>query len=321
MQTKPKILIVGAGAVGAVYGYHLAKGGAKVTYYAKQKYRESLADGMVLYPLKGPEKGQMIRFTDYEVTTPIDDLTDRSFDQLWICVSSPALMSGWLDDLLPYLGEATILYMQAGLQDRAYMEARVPPDRLCAGVIQMISWQAPLRTETYDPPGIAYWWPKPKNPFSGGRGRIEEIVDTLNAGGWASTIVPDAQGKTMFMSCIMMPYMAGLEVSGWKFAKFGKVGSKLASQAAREARTIVQPGGNGLLAWLISSRFGLRMITWMMPKVLPFDVETYIEYHFSKVGDQTRDKLAHYQTLATERGMPATAIATLANRLPALSQD
>ena len=316
MQIQPKILIVGAGAVGAVYGYHLSKGGAKVTYYAKEKYRASLADGMVLYPLKGPEKGQTIRFTDYEVITPIDDITDRNFDQLWICVSSPALMSGWLDDLLPHLGEATILYMQAGLQDRAYMEERVTPDRLCAGVIQMISWQAPLRTETYDPPGIAYWWPKGKNPFSGARGRVDEIVDLLNRGGWASTIVPDAQAKTMFMSCIMMPYMAGLEVAGWKFKRFGKEGSKLASDAARETRKIVQPGGNGFLAWLISSRFGLRFITWMMPKVMPFDVETYIEYHFSKVGDQTRDKLAHYQTLAKERGLPAPAITTLAKRLP-----
>ena len=316
MQTKPKVLIVGAGAVGAVYGYHLSKGGAKVTFYAKEKYRASLADGMVLYPLKGPEKGQTIRFTDYDVVTPIDDLTGRNFDQMWICVSSTALMTGWLDDLLPYMGETTILYMQAGMQDREYMEARVPPDRLCAGVIQMISWQAPLRTETYDPPGIAYWWPKPANPFSGARGRVDEIVDTLNTGGWASTIVPDAQAKTMFMSCIMMPYMAGLEVSGWKFADFGKKGSKLASQAARETRAIVKPGGSNLLAWLISSRFGLRMITWAMPKVMPFDIETYIEYHFSKVGDQTRAKLTHYQALATQRNMPATAIKALADTLP-----
>ena len=63
------------------------------------------------------------------------------------------------------------------------------------------------------------------------------------------------------------------------------------------------------------------MITWAMPKVLPFDVETYIEYHFSKVGDQTRDKLAHYQELAKARGLPAPGITALANQLPAFSRD
>lgn len=315
---QPKVLIIGAGAVGSVYGYHLHKGGAKVTFYVKQKYREAVAAGMVLYPLKGPEKGMTIHFDAYDVVTPVDDLTGRNFDQVWICVSSPALMTGWLDDLLPYVGEATILYMQAGLKDREYMEARVTPDRLCAGVIQMISWQAPLETEEYDPPGIAYWWPKGKNPFSGARGRVDEIVRLLNDGGWASSIVDDAQQKTMFMSCIMMPYMAGLEVSGWKFKDFGKKGAALASAASREARAIIQPGGSAFMAWLISSKFGLKFITWMAPKVMPFDIETYLEYHFTKVGDQTRAKLAHYQVLADERGKPATAIKALADRLPAL---
>lgn len=317
---QPKVLIIGAGAVGSVYGYHLSKGGAKVTFYVKRKYADALAEGIVLYPLKGPEAGQTIRFTAFDVVTPVTDLTGRSFDQVWICVSSPALMTGWLDDLLPYVGEATILYMQAGLEDRAYMEARVTPDRLCAGVIQMISWQAPLPTETYDPPGIAYWWPKGKNPFSGARGRVDEIVRLLNDGGWASVIVPDAQQKTMFMSCIMMPYMAGLEISGWKFKRFGKEGAKLASAAAREARAILQPGGSRLVAWFISSPFGLKLVTWMMPKIMPFDVETYIEYHFTKVGDQTRAKLAHYQVMAKAQGQSATAIKALADRLPALAE-
>jgi 2-dehydropantoate 2-reductase len=314
----PKVLIVGAGAVGAVYGYHLTKGGAKVTYFIKEKYRAELADGMVLYPLKGPEKGQTVRFSDYDLVTAADDLSGRGFDEMWICVSSPALMTGWVDDLLPQLGDATIMYMQAGLKDRHYMEARVPPERLCAGVIQMISWQAPLETEDYDPPGIAYWWPRGKNPFSGPKDRIGPIVDRLNRGGWGSKIVADAQAQTMFMSVIMMPYMAGLEISDWRFAEFGKRGAALASQAAREARKIIQPGGNPVAAWFLSSRFGLRMVTWMMPKIMPFDVETYIRYHFTKVGDQTRAKLEHYQTLAQERGVDASGIKTLANRLPPL---
>lgn len=312
------VLIVGAGAVGAVYGYHLVRGGARVTYLIKEKYRAELADGMVLYPLKGPERGQTVRFSDYALVTIDDDLRDRGFDELWICVSSPALMSGWIDGLLPQLGDATILYMQAGLADRQYMEARVPPDRLCAGVIQMISWQAPLETETYDPPGIAYWWPPGKNPFSGPAERIEPIVERLNQGGWGSKIVKDAQAQTMFMSCIMMPYMAGLEISDWRFAKFGARGSALASQAAREARAILKPGGNPVVARMLSSRWGLRFVTWIMPKIMPFDVETYIRYHFTKVGDQTRDKLEHYQVLAKKDGLDAGGIKALADRLPPL---
>ena len=32
-----KILVVGAGSVGQVYGYHLSLGGAEITFYVKDK--------------------------------------------------------------------------------------------------------------------------------------------------------------------------------------------------------------------------------------------------------------------------------------------
>ena len=45
------VLIVGAGAVGQVYGYHLAKGGADVSFYIREQYAAELDRGFELYQL------------------------------------------------------------------------------------------------------------------------------------------------------------------------------------------------------------------------------------------------------------------------------
>ena len=38
----PKVLVVGAGAVGQVYARHLIRGGSEVLFWAKEKYRDGL---------------------------------------------------------------------------------------------------------------------------------------------------------------------------------------------------------------------------------------------------------------------------------------
>lgn len=43
------VLIVGAGAVGKVYAYHLSKGGAKVTFLIKEKYKVEMKQPIILY--------------------------------------------------------------------------------------------------------------------------------------------------------------------------------------------------------------------------------------------------------------------------------
>ena len=45
------VLIVGAGAVGQVYGRHLALGGAHVHYFVREKYADECRRGFTFYPL------------------------------------------------------------------------------------------------------------------------------------------------------------------------------------------------------------------------------------------------------------------------------
>ena len=62
-----KVLVVGAGAVGQVYGHALARGGARVTFLVKPKHVEEARRGFVLYELN---RGRApIRWSDFAVVT------------------------------------------------------------------------------------------------------------------------------------------------------------------------------------------------------------------------------------------------------------
>src|SRR5690554_7703480 len=61
-KPAPRILMVGAGAVGQTYGYHLSRGGADVTFFVKEKYRAEAEAGFLMHqhrPLRGPRSFYM----------------------------------------------------------------------------------------------------------------------------------------------------------------------------------------------------------------------------------------------------------------------
>ena len=367
----PKILLVGAGAVGQVYGYHLHRGGAQVTFYVRAKYREGLAqDGMPLYPLKGRDKGKCIEFKDFGlVSTPAEVAAQGPFDQVWLCMSSTALKGDWLEPLLAVIGEtperavaerssrpagggshevrsqqseranqpapaaerrgnppdslpfsaagATVVSLQPGLEDGPYLRARMPAERLVQGLIPMISYQTPLPTETRNPPGVAFYTPPGKNPFSGPR--VGPVVAALKAGGWASKAVPDVARVTALGSAMMIPVIAGLEVGGWRFKAFGRGdGVRLASAALAQTTQIAVPGFRRALIWLFRRPWTLRFMLFMGERVLPLPLEVYLQYHFTKVADQTRAQLHTFIERGRAAGQPTEAVEALLHRLPPL---
>ncbi len=330
-----KILLVGAGAVGQVYGYHLHRGGAQVTFYVREKYREGLAqDGMPLYPLKGRNKGgsflpallrnrrvpaKCIEFRDFGlVSAPAEVAAQGPFDQVWLCMSSTALKGDWLTALLAVIGDATVVSLQPGLEDGPYLRARMPVERLVQGLIPMISYQTPLPTEAHTHPGIAFYTPPGKNPFSGPR--VGPVVAALKAGGWPSKAVPDVARVTALGSAMMIPVIAGLEVGGWQFKAFGRgEGVRLASAALAQTTQIAVPGFRRALIWLFRRPWTLRCVLFLGERVLPLPLEVYLQYHFTKVADQTRAQLHTFIERGRAAGQATDAIEALLDRLPSLA--
>ncbi len=313
-QTPRKILLVGAGAVGQVYARHLQRGGADVSFFVKEAYAEACRAGLTLYPLnKGRDP---VRFEGFGVHTRLDEISGQTWQQVWLCVPSPALRGEWLDVLTGVIGDATVVLLTPGPDDRARLLEGVPEERLVQGLITLISYQAPLPGETLPEPGIAYWFPPLSgSPFGGPAERVAAVVTALKRGGCPASVNAKAVGQAPFATALLMPHLCALEAAGWKFDTVARGDHlRLAARGARQAMAVVA-GATGValpLARHVARPMFMRILMRSARWFIPLDVETYLGYHFTKVGDQTRLYIRRYVEQGHELGLDTSALEELA---------
>jgi hypothetical protein len=76
--------------------------------------------------------------------------------------------------------------------------------------------------------------------------------------------------------------------------------------AARTRGPRPPPGLRLLGPWTV------RALTRLAPLVTPMDLRAYLEAHFTKVGDQTRDILRHYVDAGRAAGLPVETLQQVA---------
>ncbi|MEX2572519.1 MAG: 2-dehydropantoate 2-reductase N-terminal domain-containing protein [Gemmatimonadota bacterium] len=317
-----KALVVGAGVVGQVHGYHLARGGATVGFLVKPEHAGATRAGLTLYPLNRlpGRRSEPERFDEYSVYDSVEEVSRESWNQVYLTMSSTALRAGdWFAGLAAVVGDATIVLLQPGPQDRDFVRATVPEDRVVQGTITLIGYRAPLPGEARFPePGVAYWLPPlSASPMSGPAERVAGVVESLNSGGLPARHDPNAPERAAFGAALLIPLISELERADWRFHEFRRGEHlALATRASREAMRIVggRRGVQPPLALRLAAHTStIRALLRTAPLAAPFDLETYLRVHFTKVGDQTRDMLRIYLDWAGEVGLPAAALATVAD--------
>ena len=315
-----KVLVVGAGAVGQVYGRHARLGGADVTFFVREKYREEVSRGFDMYPLN--HRGTSVRFDDVKVVTRADEVAAGKFDQIYVAVSSPALHGPWLSELMDATGDATVLALQPGQDDLdTFVAAGVARERIVSGVITLISYHAPLPGETRFPrPGMAYWFPPMAPcPISGQRERVDAVLGVLRAGKLPIKRAADVPSFSAFPTAILMPYLVALESAGWSFRELVRGSIALGGRGAREALEVVgaRVGKRPPLPMRLATRPRvMRMALWFMERIVPLPLEVYLKAHFTKVGDQTRMFMAGYIERGHASKLDVTALEQLVAALP-----
>jgi 2-dehydropantoate 2-reductase len=166
---------------------------------------------------------------------------------------------------------------------------------------------------------MAYWLPPGMpSPFGGPPHLAREIVDTLRIGGCPAAVNDDVARQMALGSTTLIPLIAALEAAGWSIDGLRRDPVlDTAAAAARQANRVavsVHGGSAGPLPLLMRAGL-LRLLLPWMPKAVPFDLETYLRYHFTKVGAQTRQQLASYVERGRAAGLPVDAIDDLAARL------
>ena len=306
--------------MGQVFARHLAQGGAEVTLLVREKYAAECRAGFPMYSLNRARHFRTIPewFHGALVITSPEDVRAQRWDQVYVTVSSAALRGAWFEELARDIGDATLVLLQPGPDDRDYALAHVPAERLVQGVISLVSYAAPLPGETRFPePGMAYWFPPAPSPFSGPEARRDEVVNALKRGGMPAARHADVSRVVDFPNAGSMPLLLHLEASNWSFARAfhdDRRGLDASLAAGRQAMAVVAKRSGRRVPLLL--RLGLRGVTLRLGTALarfivPFDLETYVRAHFTKVADQTRMVVGRFVALGRERGLPVDKLVAL----------
>lgn len=316
-----KVLIVGAGAVGQVYGWHLQRGGATVGVVIRPRQRDEAAAGFVHYPLNEGRDPKVIRrvWRGYvAVETPEQVAAAAPWDQVWLCVSATALAHPSMRPLIEAAGpDTTVVLLTPGPDDLGWLSSFVGPARIVTGTIPFISWHAPLPGEALEPPGTMYWHPPMSaSPFDGVRAM--QVAQALSAGGARAAVRADQLAIAARGTGLLACTIGGLQAAGWRFADFRRSDCpELAARAAREAVTVgaaMRGLDPGPMRWA-ARPWIMRLATRLAPALMPFDIETYLQVHFTKVGDQQRASVDAWIRWAAEHGYPHDAMVALRARM------
>lgn len=311
-----RVLVVGAGSVGQVYGLFLQRAGAQVSVFVRHQYRAHAEAGFALYAGGRPPAA---RFRPHAVYTDWEAVSAERFDQIWLCVSSPALRQELVDQLAPALGGALLVALQPGERDRALLHPLVPPSRLVVGLIAFSAWPAPLPGGAAVPePGQGYWFPPlTKSLFQGPR--ADEVVSPLRAAGCPAA-VGAARAASARGSAALLALVATLETVGWSPQRLREPGvAEQVAGAAQEALAVgtTQLGvARGPGALLLRPAL-IRLASFVLPFVAPMSFPRFLQVHFTKVGDQTALALDAWIEGGDAVGLPTAHLRALRGRLQA----
>ena len=292
------ILIVGAGAVGSVFGYHLQNGGAKISYLVKPNHLDSMKNGIQLYLKKtASKKSKSIRFTNYQVYSNAKEYASFHFDYVILTMPSNSLVGNWLPELLDLLGKKMVLVsLQPGMKDQEYILGlgKLGPDRLLIGSIPIVSYLAPLPGETITPPGYVSWTPPgQKVILQGPIEKAESLAAVFSHGEMPSKALNSMVQISIVPSIFLQILVASLESNEWCFKRLFRKGnleitSKAISQAIPIAAAMSKiPNPMKIpIVWFFTKPFVIKFILKQAKWVVPFDFEAYMKVHFTKVGEQ-----------------------------------
>ncbi|MFT4764258.1 MAG: hypothetical protein ACI9OH_001352 [Oleispira sp.] len=324
------ILIVGAGAVGLVYGHHFANAGHQVTFLVKEKYQQALEaekkKGVVLYHLNNDKHLQQpLLFTRFSTITEWQDA--EGFDLIVLSISSTALrqlpLSIINNKIKESINSVSLLMLQPSEEDLEHLTAVIDDEHILQGMITLISYQTDHINERINPAGTAYYLPPLPMPISACKPlrqqeqdslKLKDVVTLFNQSGIKAKAVNSALDESRLISAFFMTLLCALEAADWQFERLKNSERLLQQLSAAQKELLPQkiitngvftPLKKRLLAVLLKPWL-YKMLIKISPRVIPLPLEAYLKKHFLKVRPQTLMYLQDYQN-----AYPSEAVAEL----------
>lgn len=309
-------LVVGAGAVGVLWGDALRGAGLSVSFLVRENAVATVSQGVTL--IEAGSKA-LRTWVPTAVVTGVESLLSPP-DLVVITVPSTSTFSPagepapWLVALCQGLAnDATLVSLSPGYDDAHRLRALLDDACIVDGLIASVSYQTPLvsgaplpglppqHVPWGQPHAIVVWHPPlARSGLSGPR--APEVAALLNAGGLPARVVDDANRQRAFGSALLMPVIAALELADWRLRGLAR---SLGRAAQESLQTVARDRGQsaGPLLWA-AHPLTMRLAAVFAPLVVPIPLEDYLRYHFTKVGAQTRRMLEEI----VRRAPPGTAL-------------
>lgn len=301
-----RVLVVGAGAIGQVYGRWLVQAGYALHYFVRPAHRAAVERGLAVrtVSIRGDVHEEPLAISG--VYSAVDEVPEGPWAAVWLCIPSSGLMDAALEALLHRLRGTMVVSLTPALEDRQRLRTMVDASQLVAHMIPLAAWgDSRGRRDDQWPATCVFVPPLTRLAFEGER--ADDVVTTLKRAGIPARVDPNIMRTSSFASAVLIPFVATLETVHWQFE--GLTGDTWAGfrQSVKEATRAV------------SHRFGkppvpLRWAPYLlaswMPKLgqrlAPFPLDAFLKQHFMKVGEQTTLMLLEYQEAAREGGCHET---------------
>jgi len=299
-----KVLIVGCGAVGQVFGLHLQNAGVEVGFFARSDSAKDLIQarkdgGLKVYAISSKRKVEHVihRLSNYQVVTDLFGSQQFNPDQVWFTTPSTVFYSDWFKEFTSGVPAKSVVCFAPEGKREAFIPDSKQERRLVFGAVTFIAWQKGMEDDAPCSSGVNFWLP----PFSaiplvGEADACSEVADLLKEGGLKAVVRREGFLRLQAaVTALMTAFVVGYELAGWSMRVYRRSPwLKLAAEGAREAvNSQLSDAGilGSVLFGFITNRAAFYLSTLLLPSLVPFDLEKYLKFHYRKTREQTLNLL------------------------------
>jgi ketopantoate reductase len=320
-----KVLIVGCGAVGQVYGLSLQKVGVTLGFLDRpatvEKLKQALEHaGLPIYQISRSHRRDPIpyRLEHYQVVTDMAESQRFAPDQIWFTIPSQAYYTEWFKEFVQKVpSEQVVCFVPEGARPELFAEGM--QDRLVFAGTTFMAWQGSLEGGGGRAEGVNFWLPPLSIPIVGSQEACREVGQLLKKAGFRVAVGRQGSHSQASTTALMTAFTAGLELSGWSLKAFRKSPwLKQAAAAAREAGLSQLPGAGVFQRALLGTPVltaTFFLVALVLPLIFPFDAESYLKFHYTKTREQTLTLLDIFARDAKSCQLPVGNILALRQAL------
>jgi hypothetical protein len=321
------VLIVGAGALGVVTGYHLALAGAEITFLVRPGRLEGLARPQQLYCF---DDGETRTFSAYSSVGSMQEAAHKQYDFVLLTLDGAACRSEEGQTLLRSLGDAirpgNAILVVCGMDVREHCRALtdLPAGRVLEGTQRVLSYQVNRANLPVHPPAdparvaeadFAYRHTGGNDGFTivgepaAPARRFAELYNRCGVSRCRSM----GRGMYTMFTRSFFPVIAIYERAGWPDAANLVADRELLALGARamgEILALPEHGWRGKLASLVMRPKTLaKTLTSMERDCLPMDYTAFNRFHHGgKVREQNLQVMRRCAEAGQAAGRPMPAL-------------